>query len=226
MLRLASALARLLTKEPNSPSTSKANSPAPRKRSLKSKPSWRSASVQTDNRTQNYKCPFTATNALTAVTKKEIDAYNSSEEIRTPVASSTSRINEETIPCKEFQRRNSGIKFESPIVKEPVVKPILESDQTEDIPTTSEVSSAPISPDSEIGKKGSIKKSTVRKTSCTVALDVYKRRGSIISARQRLNSISLMNGDKLNMLREKFETPEKVMHFFGRCFVKFFSNYG
>lgn len=226
MLRLASALARLLTKEPNSPSTSKANSPAPRKRSLKSKPSWRSASVQTDNRTQNYKCPFTATNALTAVTKKEIDAYNSSEEIRTPVASSTSRINEETIPCKEFQRRNSGIKFESPIVKEPVVKPILESDQTEDIPTTSEVSSAPISPDSEIGKKGSIKKNTVRKTSCTVALDVYKRRGSIISARQRLNSISLMNGDKLNMLREKFETPEKVMHFFGRCFVKFFSNYG
>lgn len=222
MLRLASALARLLTKDPNSPAPSRPSSPSPRKPSLKSKPSWRSASVHTDNRTQSYKCPFTATNALTAVTKKEIDAYNSSEEIRPPAAASTSRINEEvSVVCRELQRRSLGFKFETHKVKETTEEPIPETTPDESGATPEQTS-----PETECVRKSSIRKPAARKTSCTVALDVYKRRGSLIPSRQRLNSLSLVSGDKLNYLREKFATPEKVMHFFGRCFVKFFSNYG
>lgn len=224
MLRLACALSRLITKDPNSPSPSKPGSPLPRKPSLKSKPSWRSASVRTDNRPQGYKCPFTATNALKCVTKKEIDAYNSSEEIRTVVAASTGKLNESRIKeeaevvAREFHRRSLGIKFENHKVKETTEEPIPESTQVE-IPL-----SEPTSPEFDGGRRNSILKP--RKTSCTVALDVYKRRGSNNLTRPRLNSLSLVSGDKLNYMREKFGTPEKVMHFFGRCFVKFFSNYG
>ncbi|XP_075976292.1 soluble guanylate cyclase 89Db-like [Anticarsia gemmatalis] len=229
MLRLASALARLLSKDTNSPATSRPSSPAPRKTSLKSKPGWRSSSVHTDNRTQSYKCPFTATNALTAVTKKAIDAYTSSEEIRPTIASSTGRINEETeAVCKEFHRRSLAIKFESPRVKE-TEEAIPETETAENPTSEQNVSDAPASeptsPENEGGKRSSLRKAA-RKTSCTVALDVYRRRGSLIPTRQRLNSLSIVSEDKLSYLREKFATPEKVMHFFGRCFVKFFSNYG
>lgn len=247
MLRLASALARLITKDPNSPAPSRPSSPAPRKQSVKVKPSWRSASVHTDNRTQSYKCPFTATNALKNVTKKEIDAYNSSEEIRSSVAASTGRINETRIReeaeivAREFHRRSLGFKFENHKVKETVEEPIPETSHFDDaeIPAESQEAgsacavekvvpaSEPVSPETDAIKKNSILKPTAaRKTSCTVALDVYKRRGSIIPPRQRMNSLSLVSEDKLNYMREKFGTPEKVMHFFGRCFVKFFSNYG
>lgn len=244
MLRLASALARLITKDPNSPEPSRSNSPAPRKQSLKSKPSWRSASVHTDNRTQSYKCPFTATNALKNVTKKEIDAYNSSEEIRSSVAASTGKINESRIReeaeivAREFQRRSLGIKFENHKGKETVEEPIPETSQVEKSPQKDILEEAapvekpvsasePASPESDTLKINSILKPPApRKSSCTGALDVYKRRGSMIPSRQRMNSIGLVSGDKLIYMREKFGTPEKVMHFFGRCFVKFFSNYG
>ncbi|CAH0674116.1 unnamed protein product [Spodoptera exigua] len=249
MLRLASALARLISRDANSPAPSRPSSPAPRKQSIKAKPSWRSASVHTDNRSQSYKCPFTATNALKNVTKKEIEAYKSSEEIRSPVAASTGKINEvrineeAEIVAREFHRRSLGIKFENHKVKETVEEPIPETSQTEipdsnenDEPEASTVDtstnqiempvSEPASPENETAKRNSILKSSARKTSCTVALDVYKRRGSMIPPRPRLNSLSVVSEDKLNNMREKFGTPEKVMHFFGRCFVKFFSNYG
>ncbi|XP_026732145.1 soluble guanylate cyclase 89Da-like [Trichoplusia ni] len=249
MLRLASALARLISKDPNSPTPSTPGSPAlqrtpPKRPSIKSKPSWRSASVHTDNRTQSYKCPFTATNALKNVTKQEIEAYNSSEEIRSPVAASTGKINETRIReeaeivAREFHRRSLGIKFESHKVKEEAEEKAPEEPIPETTPETPEnvetseatpvelPASEPTSPDVESPKRNSIRKATARKTSCTVALDVYRRRGSSIPVRSRLNSLSLVSGDKLNYLRDKFGTPEKVMHFFGRCFVKFFSNYG
>lgn len=242
MLRLASALARLITKDPNSPAPSRPSSPAPRKQSIKAKPSWRSASVHTDNRSQSYKCPFTATNALKSVTKKEIDAYNSSEEIRSSVAASTGRINETRISeeaeivAREFHRRSLGFKFENHKVKETVEEPIPETSQVEEA-ASSQVdgeaaalekspASEPVSPETEMKINSILKSTAARKTSCTSALEVYKRRGSIIPARQRMNSLSLVSEDKLNYMREKFGTPEKVMHFFGRCFVKFFSNYG
>lgn len=226
MLRIACALARLISKDPNSPTTSTPVSPAPRKQSLKSKPTWRSASVHADNRTQGFKCPFTATNALTAATKKEIDAYTSSEEIRHSESKSTDRINEgkeleiSTI-CEQIQNRRSlAIRFEDHRES----KELLSSDESEE--HKSPVSEPIMS--SESANK--INKETIpaikRKSSCTVALDVYRRRGSGIPMRPRLNSISHINGDKLNAMKEKFGTPEKVMHFFGRCFVKFFSNYG
>lgn len=223
MLRLACALARLFSKDLNSPAPSRPASPAPRKQSLKSKPSWRSASVHADNRPQSFKCPFTATNALTAVTKKEIDSYNSSEEIRQTVTMSTDRINEGKeyeAGSRDFNRRSLGIKLEDHRVRETTEESIPEGIQVED-----SKESEPTSPESDSGKRNSILKPP-RKTSCTGALDVYRRRGSIVPVRQRLNSVSFVSGDKLNVMREKFATPEKVMHFFGRCFVKFFSNYG
>ncbi|XP_047025647.1 soluble guanylate cyclase 89Db-like [Helicoverpa zea] len=235
MLRLASALARLISKDPNSPAPSIPSSPAPKKSSIKVKPGWRSASVHADNRSQSYRCPFTATNALKSVTKKEIDAYNSSEEIRSSVAASTGKINEARITeeaeivAREFHRRSLGIKFENHKVKESIEEPIPETSNVEDQPpVVKEIETAasePASPESDGAKKPSILK-PARKTSCTVALDVYKRRGSLIPSRPRMNSLGLVSVDKLNHLREKFGTPEKVMHFFGRCFVKFFSNYG
>ncbi|PZC78943.1 hypothetical protein B5X24_HaOG217033 [Helicoverpa armigera] len=176
-----------------------------------------------------------ATNALKSVTKKEIDAYNSSEEIRSSVAASTGKINEARITeeaeivAREFHRRSLGIKFENHKVKESIEEPIPETSNVEDQPpVVKEIETAasePASPESDGAKKPSILK-PARKTSCTVALDVYKRRGSLIPSRPRMNSLGLVSVDKLNHLREKFGTPEKVMHFFGRCFVKFFSNYG
>ncbi|XP_028043656.1 soluble guanylate cyclase 89Da-like [Bombyx mandarina] len=225
MLRLASALARLLSKDPNSPVPSRPASPVPKKPSFKSKPSWRSASVHADNRPQTFKCPFTATNVLTAVTKKEINAYTSTEEIR-PMTMSTDRINMEKgieVVRKELQRRSLGIKLEAVHAeksKETPEESIPECEQAESQNAVSE----PTSPEHE-NMKNSMSKPT-RKTSCTVALDVYRRRGSGAPGRQRLNSISLISCEKLNAMKEKFATPEKVMHFFGRCFVKFFSNYG
>ncbi|XP_037296982.1 soluble guanylate cyclase 89Da [Manduca sexta] len=243
MLRLACALARLLSIDPNSPATSRPSSPAPRKTSLKSKPSWRSASVHADNRTQNFKCPFTATNVLTAVTKKEIDSYNSTEEIRPSVTMSSDRINERKeleIVKRDFKRRSLGIKLEEHKAKESIEESIPECShvESETVPNTedsvpnaempnAEIPNAeiPNSPESDNSKRNSILKPP-RKSSCTVALDVYRRRGSLVPSRQRLNSIGLVSGEKLNFMREKFATPEKVMHFFGRCFVKFFSNYG
>lgn len=248
MLRLASALARFITKDPNSPTTSTPASPAPRKQSLKAKPSWRSASVHTDGRAAAYRCPFTATNALTAATKKEIDAYNSSEEIGTH--RSTDRINEgkELQIAKSFHRRSlaitladrSGIgslpEIEQNHDTEKVLEEKAEENTAEEKPADSKEAtkspdesagtSAATSPDSEGSKRNSFVKPSTRKVSCTVALDVYKRRGSGVPVRQRLNSLSLISEDKLTNMREKFGTPEKVMHFFGRCFVKFFSNYG
>lgn len=257
MLRLASALARLLTKEPNSPTVSTPGSPAPRKPSLKSKPSWRSASVHNDGRTHGFKCPFTATNALTAATKKEIDAYTSSEEIAAK-ALSAEKINEteelEICTTKGYNRRSLGIKLEDDRTHENVTEIQTSPKETrpketspkETIPketspketspketspketspkeTPKESEMASPCPANSESKRSSLKKN-LRKNSCTV-LDVYKRRGSGAPARPRLNSLSLVPGEKLSLLREKFCTPEKVMHFFGRCFVKFFSNYG
>ncbi|KAM3959755.1 soluble guanylate cyclase 89Db [Aphomia sociella] len=228
MLRLASALARLVSKDPNSPATSTPGSPAPRKPSFKSKPTWRSASVHADNRTQNFKCPFTATNALTAVTKKEIDAYNSSEELSHGVSKSSDRINEgkeleiDCVKAFKHNRRSLAIKFEDHRETNEIENENAETDDQPNSPDNSE----PKSSESDCSKKSSIKRPPSRKSSCTVALDVYKRRGSGIPLRPRLNSLTLVTGDKLNSMREKFATPEKVMHFFGRCFVKFFSNYG
>ncbi|XP_052754542.1 soluble guanylate cyclase 89Db-like [Galleria mellonella] len=220
MLRLASALAGLFSKDSNSPATSMPCSPAPRKPSLKSKPTWRSASVHTDNRGQPFRCPFTATNVLTAVTKKEIDAYNSSEEISHSVSKSWDRINEgkelEISNIKEVKhnRRSLAIKFEDHREKKEWINECPESNEQVKSTDDSENKST----ESDNNRKSSIKRS-----SCTGALEVYRRRGSGVP---RLNSLILVNGDKLNAMREKFATPEKVMHFFGRCFVKFFSNYG
>ncbi|XP_068624061.1 soluble guanylate cyclase 89Db-like [Battus philenor] len=224
MLRLACALARLISKDPNSPTTSSPGSPTPRKTSLKSKPTWRSASVHTDNRIQSYRCPFTANNALAAVTKKEIAAYNSSEEIRMPIKNtiSTERINEgeefDMTNIRNMQRRSLAINLEHHTVKETPEK-IIEVDDDTDTKLT--VEPMPTSPQSDNVDK----KQITRKTSCTAALDVYRRRGSGVT-RPRLNSLNLINAEKLSSLRERFGTPEKVMDFFGRCFVKFFSNYG
>ncbi|XP_060801983.1 soluble guanylate cyclase 89Db [Amyelois transitella] len=219
MLRIATALADLVSKNPNSPATSTPASPAPRKPSLKSKPSWRSASVNADNRTQHFKCPFTATNALTAVTKKEIEAYNSSEEIRqtSHMTRSSDRINEGKeieITCP-MNRRSLAMKFEDhKEIKE------IKSPETDDSQSQDEAKAIPAC---EIGRRNSALPPVQRKKSVSLALDVYRRRGSGAQMRARLNSIS---EDQLNIMKEKFGTPEKVMHFFGRCFVKFFSNYG
>lgn len=245
MLRLASALARFITKDPKSPTTSTPGSPAPRKQSFKTKPSWRSASVHTDGRANAYRCPFTATNALTAATKKEIDAYNSSEEIPHNIAKSSDRINdskERHINGINFKRRSLAITLEDLSLRETEsgeaevseIEKTCEKDKVVEVevktksPDDSSPSTASgaTSPDSECSKRSSMVKPSIRKTSCTVALDVYRRRGSGAPARQRLNSISLISEEKLSSMREKFGTPEKVMHFFGRCFVKFFSNYG
>ncbi|CAH2040760.1 unnamed protein product, partial [Iphiclides podalirius] len=227
MLRLACALARLISKDPNSPSTSTPASPTPRKTSLKSKPTWRSASVHADNRVQSYRCPFTANNALAAVTKKEIEAYNSSEEIRMPsnTTISTERINEgeefNLTNIRSMNRRSLAVSVEHHAFKTSPEK-IVEVEDDEDRAKSDDV---PASPQSDNVNITSHRKPTVRKNSCTVALDVYKRRSSGIS-RPRLNSLNLINSEKLNSMRERFGTPEKVMHFFGRCFVKFFTNYG
>lgn len=236
MLRLASALTRIVTNDPNSPATSRPSSPGSKKLSFKIKPSWRSASVHTDNRIQ-LRCPFTATNALTAVTKNEINAYNSSEEI-TSHALSVDRINEgveleirkKVAINKDLNRRSLGFKFENK--KEENKKAEIPETCPESACSSQDVNpkdSAPTSPcssNSESTKVNSILKNTNRKTSVPLAMDVYKRRGSGIPIRPRFNSISLVSSDRLNTLKEKFSTPEKVMHFFGRCFVKFFSNYG
>lgn len=233
MPRLACALARLLTKETLSPTNSTPGSPAPRKLSLKSKPTWRSASVHGDNRSQTFKCPFTATNALTAATKKEIDAYTSSEEIRSPSHStlSTDKINENRklslVPCTNIKdRRSLGIHLEHSIYKDEKESSDEEGTPEADSPTSDEtkIDEKP-STSSPSLNKGSLKPA-LRKTSCTVALDIYRRRGSGVPVRSRLNSLNLVQPDRLNELKEKFGTPEKVMLFFGRCFVKFFSNYG
>ncbi|XP_073952165.1 soluble guanylate cyclase 89Db-like isoform X2 [Choristoneura fumiferana] len=230
MLRLASALARLVGEEPSCPAgpvAPKPASPAPRKPSLKSKPSWRSASLHTDTRNANFKCPFTATNALTAATKKEIDAYNSKEEIR----AHTDKIKEETKgdikenTCRDivmYNRRSLGFKLEDNKVFSNVATP--SSERSQDVSpeeTDKSEGSLPTSPVSDSGKKSA---KAMRKSSCTVALDVYKRRGSGQPS-ARLNSLGLIREGMLPGMKEKFGTPEKVMHFFGRCFVKFFSKY-
>ncbi|XP_048477612.1 soluble guanylate cyclase 89Db [Plutella xylostella] len=236
MLRLASALARLVTKDPNSPTASNAPSPLPKKRSLKSRPSWRSASVHTDTRSQVFKCPFSAANALTAATKREIDAYNSSEEIRAKTLS-VDKINEEqegdaTVESgKElvlYNRRSLALKLED------VTSPKMETTQGRASEVTTDVKSPESavsnetddkSKDSEASSSGAGKAVTSpRKSSCTT-VEIYKRRNSGVPMRNRLNSITVA-ADKLKAMKEKFGTPEKVMHFFGRCFVKFFSNYG
>ncbi|CAG4964513.1 unnamed protein product [Colias eurytheme] len=234
MLRLACALARFLNKDPNSPTTSTPSSPAPRKVSLKSKPAWRSASVHTDNRNQSSKCPFSSTNALTAVTKKEIEAYNSSEEIRSPTHTATpaekicelEELNVTPTRLAIRDRRSLGVhleKFRSEPTKEEPLE--FETDVvSEEVSDEVSKESEPTSPISESSKKSSMK--GPRKVSCTLAMDVYKRRGSAAPIKQRVNSLNLVNVDRLHELREKFSTPEKVMYFFGRCFVKFFSNYG
>ncbi|XP_023944378.2 soluble guanylate cyclase 89Db [Bicyclus anynana] len=266
MFRLASALTRLLMMDSNTIGPIP-NSPVPKKPSIKSKSNWRSASVHGDNRGQHFKCPFTSTNALTAVTKKQIDAYTSSEEIRSPTSTmSPERIKEDelTATCPR-DRRSLGIhlerikdrkmsadelipetdnvdtepecKKESTSPSEPEsskeVKCIKESKSTKEPECAKEPKPAKESKCTEPGcsnsspvqentRRSSLKPS-LRKTSCTV--DIYQRRGSG-NVRPRLNSLSTVNTEKLNTLREKFSTPDKVMHFFGRCFVKFFSNYG
>lgn len=222
MLRLASALARFITKDANSPVPSRPSSPGPRKLSLKSKPSWRTSSVHTDNRPQSFKCPFTDTNALKAATKKEIDAYTSSEEI--------AKISEgvELGACPLFNnhhRRSLAIKFEDERTAEDKQE-TGSNDEAEEISPKDSEPTSPCSSNTEHVRKNSILKQKPRKNSGTVALDVYKRRGSGVSMRPRLNSVTLMSADKLNAMKEKFGTQDKVMHFFGRCFVKFFSNYG
>lgn len=258
MFRLASALTRLLSMDPNSTAVSIPSSPVPRKPSIKSKPAWRSTSVHSDNR----KCVFTATNALTAATKKEIVAYTSSEEIRSPThrAISIERFKEDelTATCPRIgDRRSLGVHMErindremsseeltSEIedvktaaepekakepenVKETVKAKESESSRKPKCAEETESSEGPsTSQDSEDLRRSSLK-CALRKTSCTVDLDVYQpRRASGPSVRPRLNSLSTVSPDKLNTLREKFGTPDKVMHYFGRCFVKFFSNYG
>ncbi|RVE54568.1 hypothetical protein evm_000689 [Chilo suppressalis] len=223
MLRLASALARFLNKDTTSPTASTPDSPAPRKTSLKSKPSWRSASVHNDGRAHYSKCHFTATHALLVATKKEIAAYNSTEEIRNRTKSIDKiTYNKDAITrTGSVNRRSFAFALDS-CGKE--VEKIPEGVQVE-VTTNSPDVSQPTSPDSEC-MRSCMMRSPTRKTSCTVALDIYRRRGSGMVERQRLNSLPLISEDKLSILREKFSTPEKVMHFFGRCFVKFFSNYG
>ncbi|XP_053605241.1 soluble guanylate cyclase 89Da-like [Plodia interpunctella] len=218
MLRIATALADLVSKSPNSPTTSTPASPAPRKLSFKSKPTWRSASVHADNRTQNFKCPFTATNALTAATKKEIEAYNSSEEIRQTIAKSSDRINEgqELEICSPVNRRSLAIKFEDHKETAEVISPDTDDSKSPVECKKSESNSCEV-------RRNSALPPVQRKKSITLSLDVYRRRGSGAQMRARLNSIS---EDQLHNMKQKFGTPEKVMHFFGRCFVKFFSNYG
>lgn len=225
MLRLACALARLVSKDPNSPTTSTPGSPSSRKQSFKSKP-WRSSSVHSDNQRPGFKCPFSATNALTQATKKEIDAYNSKEEIAGSNLSAE-RINEGVefeIAKKKGNRRSLGLKLEDRRNDTNSINPMT-SPEPESLESDSRDSDTPTSPLSNDSTKKPLKP-ILRKSSCTVALDVYKRRGSGIVARSRFNSISLVSGEKLTLLRDKFGTPEKVMDFFGRCFVKFFSNYG
>ncbi|XP_045767946.1 soluble guanylate cyclase 89Db-like [Maniola jurtina] len=236
MFRLASALTRLLAMDTTNATASIPSSPVPRKPSIKSKPTWRSSSVHGDNRSQNFKCPFTATNALTAVTKKEIDAYNSSEEIRSPTLSTVSieKIKEDelTATCPR-DRRSLGIHLERIKDRKMSADDIIP--ETDNVESTNKPDSAneakcakePECPSTSTQRRSSLKPA-LRKTSCTVALEVYQRRGSG-NVRPRLNSLttlSTVNAEKLSALREKFSTPEKVMHFFGRCFVKFFSNYG
>lgn len=241
MLRLASALARLVSKDTNSPAEPKSEMLSPKKPSLKSKQSWRSASVNVDNRTRTFKCPFSATNALTAATKKEIDAYHSSEEVR---ARSTDRINllkeQEAEKTNELfvsssereinvqDRINLNARFENKdVIKENDNKIKPSSDMTTNSSENNE--EIQLVKSSSITLKGSQKENSeaktpnYRKTSCSSTIEVYRRRGSSIPMRSRLDSVS---SDKLSGLKEKFGTPEKVMHFFGRCFVKFFSNYG
>lgn len=236
MLRLASALARIVNSDPNSPATSTPSSPGPKKLSFKHKPTWRSASVHTDNRIQ-FRCPFTATNALTAATKNEINTYNSSEEIAFHTLS-VDRINEgveleirkKVAINKDLNRRNLGFKHEDKKEEdEKVETPKTCPDSicnNEDVNPKDSTPTSPCSSNSESPKVNSILRNNSRKTSVTLAIDVYNRRGSGAPIRSRFNSISLVSPDRLNTLKEKFSTPEKVMHFFGRCFVKFFSNYG
>lgn len=225
MLRLASALVRLVTKDPNSTEETTPVNLTPKKPSLKSKQTWRSASVNADNRTTTFKCPFSATNALTVATKKEIEAYNSLEEVRAKTLSAD-RIyegNEMIFDDKsnvfesnserdinKMHRSSLGIKYENTIVT---------NDETISNSSDNNVNTGQDSVTSK--PNSSIKTQKDRKNS--LALDLHRRRGSVFSTRARINSIS---GDKLSTLRERFGTLDKVMHFFGRCFVKFFSNYG
>lgn len=232
MLRLASALARLVSRDPNSTETPSIQStPVAKISTFKSKTSWRSASVNADNRTQSFKCPFSATNALTAATKKEMDEYHSSEEMRAKALSSdrickqeilyekpttlSESISEREICVKD--RRSLCIRFENDLKpKDSGEIPEIPKQMKDDKPLT------PLTP--SIKSPSAAAKS--RKNSCTLAIDVYKRRGSGLIARPRFNSMSGVTEDQLLSLKERFGTPEKVMHFFGRCFVKFFSNYG
>lgn len=258
MPRIACALAQLITRDPNSPCTSRPVSPVPRKTSIKSKPSWRSSSVHTDNRIQTYKCPFTATRALTAKTKKEIDAYTSSEEMRSPTMSfhhfNEGEELEVASDVKDLNRRSLAIKYEDhrtrdseDVINEAAGEKSKVNEEkkvdnfeknAEDSPMniqrtrSASISKAcPVkdtestSPESDNAKITEATYNPGRKTSCTLALDVYKRRGSILTPKPRKSSLTV-HGDKLNALKEKFGTPEKAMHFFGRCFVKFFTNYG
>lgn len=238
MLRIAHALSNILNNNASSPTPSKPGSPLPKKPSFKSKNSWRSASVHADNKTQGFKCPFTATNALTAATKKEIESYNSSEEL--VINLSTDKINEEERELRGHygdrqasRRKSILIKLDSlkrasidagvtssPLFNEGSLKTPDESRHS------AEASSKAPEPEAEtenVVRKKSVIVVPARKTSTTV--DIYKRRGSNAPMRQRLNSI-VAAGDKITLLKEKFGTPDKVMHFFGRCFVKFFTNYG
>ncbi|KAJ2947593.1 hypothetical protein O0L34_g17390 [Tuta absoluta] len=236
MLRLASALARFLSKDPNSPAQSRPSSPGIKKQqSFKSKPSWRSASVNTDSR-QHFKCPFTATNALTAATKKQIDAYNSSEDVTPSPAQflSADRINEDpelenpSNPNKDYNRRSLCVKLEHCTTIDACET--LASPSKSDVEKPKEAVQSPSSPSTSESKTSPsiLKTPRQRKQSVTLALDVYRRRGSGVPTRPRLNSLSqvAVAGDKLSVLKERFGTPEKVMHFFGRCFVKYFTNYG
>lgn len=235
MLRIACALARLVTQDPNSPIDSGPSSPVPKKPSLKSKQGWRSASMHADTRTQITKCPFSATNALTAATKEEINAFKSSEEIRAKTIS-CERIHEGIELVARCSRKRSESINEGDIIKECHKSPNLrqnrveasnESERVQDHKVTNIdlKEEEPVCPLMSLmmEQKKNSKPATPRKTSCTVALDIYRRRGSGIPCRSRLNSLG---GDRLTGMQDKFGTPDKVMHFFGRCFVKFFSNYG
>lgn len=224
MLRLASALARLISKDPNSPVASSPTSPIQKKRSLKSKPNWRSASIHNDGRSQGLKCPFTATNALTEATKKEIEAYNSSEELHAKSPEKEQRALDAGAPCMEmvlYKRRSLGLK---PSQAEDV-SPETKSPDSAQNDTADEEDAAALP---RLIKKNSFTNVLPgRKTSCSGGIDTYRRRGSGAPMRPRLDSITLLGDSKnIDALKEKFGTPEKVMHFFGRCFVKFFSNYG
>ncbi|CAH2229246.1 jg6753 [Pararge aegeria aegeria] len=259
MFRLASALTRLLNMDSNNSTVSIPSSPLQKKNSTKSKSNWRSSSVHGDNRGQNYKCPFTSTNALAAVTMKQFEAYTSSEEIRSThsaIPAENIKEDELTATCPRDRRSLGGhlerIKdrkmsadelipetdnVESATepetakepkcakapecAKEPKCGKAPECEKDPECSKESKGSSSTVIP--ETPRRSSLKP-TPRKTSCTVALDIYKRRGSG-NVRPRLNSYN-MSTEKLNSLKEKFCSPDRVMHFFGRCFVKFFSNYG